>query len=152
MPVSQIRIAAIYMVALFGCSKQYDDLSNRIPFETFSLSGTGCEWVVLGYPHDSEVIVINSLKELENYITCSGEGNIPTIDFSQHTLLLARGVTPYNNRATIKQLQQSPNRAYVMNIGLDPNLGAVITNWRVAIVTKKLVEGEKVQLHIECSE
>lgn len=153
MTISQSRVGAIiFAFVLSGCSQEYDNLSNHIPFEIFSLSGTGCEWVELSYPHDNEVIVVDSSEELANYITYPDKSSIPAIDFSQYTLILARGVTPYNDCAAIQDLQQLPMRGYVMNVDLGSSLAAVITNWQVAIITNKLAEDECVQLHVEKSE
>lgn len=135
---------------LFGCSQKFDNMSVQVPFDHFSLSGTGYEWKEVTYPHDYEVAIINSLEELENYIICTEKRNIPIpIDFSQHTLLLARGVELYNNRATTTDLQQFPNRILVMKVDLISSLATVITNWQVAIIIEKLEAGDKVQLCIQ---
>jgi len=143
------RFATIIIVwAIFGCSRKYGDMLTHISFDEFSLSNTECKWIELAYPHDSEVAIINSNKELAEYITESEKSSTLSIDFSQYTLLLARGVTIYDNRATIKNLQRLPNRNYVMDVDLVPGLAAVITNWQVAIVTSKLDADAQVQLHI----
>ncbi len=123
-------------------------MSTHISFDEFSLSNTDCKWIELAYPHDSEMIIINSNKELAEYITESEKSSTLSIDFSQYTLLLARGVTTYDNRATIKSLQRLPNRNYVMDVVFTPGLAAVITNWQVAIITPKLEAEAQVQLHI----
>lgn len=138
----------ILSAVLFGCSQQEDTEANRISFEVFSLSETGCEWAEQRYSHEDEVIVINSLSELADYVTCAEEGRVPGIDFSQHTLLLARGVRPYDNYAVMESLQQFPGQGYVMNVELKSNLAAVITPWRVAIIVKKIEGSEEVRLHI----
>ncbi|MEG1886340.1 MAG: hypothetical protein RR182_08705, partial [Alistipes sp.] len=83
-----------------------------------------------------------------NFIICTEKSSIPIIDFSKHTLLLARGIEPYNIYAAIKSLQQLSAQDYVMSVELDPNLAAVVTNWQVAIITRKLAEGDKVLLQV----
>lgn len=147
--VSQSRVAVMLLVfVLFGCSQKFDDTVDSIPFELFSLSGTDCHWNELNYPHDNEVVIINSREKLADYITCEEDRFIPSVDFSQYTLLLARGVTPYDNRAMINSLKYSTIRGYVMNVELELNLAAVISNWQVAIITNKIEEREDIRLHI----
>lgn len=147
--VSQSRVAVMLLgFVLFGCSQKFDDPVDPIPFELFSLSGTGCYWNELNYPHDNEVVIINSREKLADYITCGEDRFMPSVDFSQYVLLLARGVTPYGNRAIFNSLRQSPIRGYVMNVELEPNLAAVISNWQVAITIKRIEVGEDVRLHI----
>lgn len=151
--VSQSRVAVMLLgFVLFGCSQKFDDPVDPIPFELFSLSGTGCYWNELNYPHDNEVVIINSREKLADYITCGEDRFMPSVDFSQYVLLLARGVTPYGNRAIIHSLQQSPIRGYVMNVELELNLAAVISNWQVAIITNKIEDSEDIRLHIIQSE
>lgn len=116
------------------------------------MSGTGCYWNELNYPHDNEVVIINSREKLADYITCEEDRFIPSVDFPQYMLLLARGVTPYGNRATIHSLQQSPIRGYVMNVELELYLAAEISNWQVAIITNKIEDSEDIRLHIIQSE
>lgn len=144
------------VLTVFGCTQKYDNVTSfkngdapaDITFSEYSISETGCQWTNLSYPQNSEVVVINSYRELENYIICTEKSNIPVIDFSKHTLLLARGIEPYNIRAAMKNLQQLSIQNYVMSIELDPNLAAVITNWQVAIITRKLAERDKVLLQV----
>ena len=144
-----LRMASfVSMLLLLECSQQYDNMVS-VPFDVFSLSETECMWIELTDPLDDEVIVINSDTELMNYITCFENKDTSAIDFSQCSLLLARGVTPYGTRATIKNLQYLPNCSYIMNVSLVSNLAAVTTNWQVAIITSKLEDDTKIQLHVE---
>lgn len=151
--LSLSRVAIMLLVSvLFGCSHVYDERTNHVPFEIFSLSETGCHWNELNFPHDNEVVIINSREKLAKYITCGEDHFIPSVDFSQYTLLLARGVTPYGSRAIFNSLRQSPIRGYVMKVELESNLSAVISNWQVAIITYKIEEREDIRLYIIQSE
>lgn len=144
-----LRIASfVSMLLLLECSQQYDNMVS-VPFDVFSLSETGCVWIELIDPLDNEVAVVNSNAELKNYMICIENKDAPSIDFSRHSLLLVRGVTPYGTRATIKNLQYLPNCSYIMNVELAPNLAAVTTNWQIAIITSKLEDDTKIQLHVE---
>ncbi|MEG2492357.1 MAG: hypothetical protein RSA67_07405 [Alistipes sp.] len=154
--INKIALLALMFVAS-GCSYKCDnmtipktnsDVPTDIPFSEYSFSEPNCKWTDLSYPHKSEVVVINSYQELENFIICTEKSSIPIIDFSKHTLLLARGIEPYNIYAAIKSLQQLSAQDYVMSVELDPNLAAVVTNWQVAIITRKLAEGDKVLLQV----
>lgn len=76
--VSRSRVAVMLLaIVLFGCSQKFDDTVDPIPFELFSLSGTGCYWNELNYPHDNEVVIINSREKLADYITCEEDRLFP---------------------------------------------------------------------------
>ncbi|MEG0808542.1 MAG: hypothetical protein RR410_09360, partial [Alistipes sp.] len=96
MKVSLNRIALFFLVfVLSSCSDKPDILPADIAFGEYSFSKTDCEWRGLIYPHDSELVIINSDEELERYCTYDEIGSLPVVDFSTHTLLLARGVELY---------------------------------------------------------
>lgn len=142
-------VAILTVFTFLGCTQKLDTPSREVTYDLFSLSGTGYAWKEVTYPHDNEVVIINSFEELENYITATRKNHqsLP-IDFSKHSLLLARGVEPYNIRATIEDLQQFQSRDYVLHIKLTSNVATVITNWQVALITPKLEYGDKVILYV----
>lgn len=142
-------VAILSVFTFLGCTQKLDTPSREVTYDLFSLSGTGYAWKEVTYPHDNEVVIINSFEELENYITATRKNHqsLP-IDFSQHSLILARGVEPYSIRATIADLQQLQSSGYVMRIELTSGVAAVITNWQVAIITPKLEDDKEVILHV----
>lgn len=144
-------VSTVILSIQVGCSQKIDTVKNHVPFSIFSLSETNYEWEELIYPHNSEVVVINSYKELENYIKTTDKNNITTIpiDFSRQSLILARGVEPYDSHTEILDLQYIPDKGYVMIMNMSTNLATVITNWNVAILTSKIHDGEKVCLVID---
>ena len=93
--------AFISVFLLLGCSQELEKIP-AISFVPYSVTEKGNEWSKLEYPHDDKIIVINDYAELEKYIAGSDTSSLPSIDFSQETLLLAQGITPYANRATIR--------------------------------------------------
>lgn len=133
--------------SLWGCSQKLEKMPS-VPFCVYSLPEKGIEWSELEYPHDDEIIVINDYAKLGAFLGNADACSLPNIDFARHTLLLARGVTPYDSHAAIRNLQYLPDRNYVMNIDLAPNLATVITNWHVAIIIPKLEDDAKVLLHV----
>lgn len=136
--------------ALFGCAQKLDTLPRKVCYDIFSLSDSGYAWKEVAYPHDNEVFIINSFDELKNYIIATRENSqsLP-INFSKHSLLLARGVEPYNVRATIEGFLQLQSRDYVLHIKLSSNVATVITNWQVALISPKLEPGDEVILYVE---
>ena len=116
----------------------------EISFTEYSLAGTSCRWI---QSNDSAIIIIiNSNEELEEYMICTN-GSYPEIDFSEYTLLLARGIKEYLIFHDNTILQQFPNR-YVMTINLRPHLNAVMTYWHVPIIVRKIADDTTVELII----
>ncbi|MDH6356389.1 hypothetical protein [Parabacteroides sp. PF5-9] len=118
-----------------------------IPFAEYSLEGTSCQWVNLGFDEcdQNNILVISSDEVLETYI----EGtDYPTIDFSKQTLLLAYGLECYRNTPDSVSLQQVSEDNYLMTVNLRPRMTAADLEWEVAIVIDKLGAECKVELNI----
>lgn len=151
MRILRSTLAAILSVFIFlGCSQDFDTLPREVYYDLFFLSSSGYAWKEVTYPHDNELLIINSFEELENYIAATQENHQPlSIDFSTHTLLLVRGVEPYDIRATIEDLRQLQSQDYLLRIRLtSSNIAPVITNWQVALVTPKLAHDDMVTLSV----
>ena len=122
-----------------------------IPFEEYSLIGTSCTWEKIQIPPsppNAEIIIINSVEKLEEYIKCTGEYNYPIIDFSKFTLLLSRGVQPYLvfSDYYCQSLQQISAHNYLIKINLHTGLAAVITYWQVPITVDKIADDSMIEL------
>ena len=106
----------------------------EIPFEEYSLDGTSCEWINLGY--NNQIIVINSKEELEQYVGYCN--SYPEIDFSNYTLLLASG---WVGRA-IKEINIlfSRNTAtkYTLTVEFYLYVAPVLDSWQVSILVPKI--------------
>jgi len=122
----------------------------EIPFEEYSLEGTFCQWKNLDY--DETVIIINSEKELENYISCS-EGSYPEIDFAQYTLLLASGTAVYViDELIVQNLLQLSSNEYLLNVEIILTDAPAIDKWTIAIIVGKLNKDSNVELNVDYKE
>lgn len=116
---------------------------KEVSFTELSLENTSCRWedrffLNLGFVADSVVLLtVNSNKELRQLLDCA-DGDYPEIDFSEHTLLLASGVTPNGICEITKNLLQLSENEYVLNIEIVLNATRVIQDWHIALVTHKL--------------
>jgi len=122
------------------------DYPTDIPFEEYSLEGTSCQWINLNY--DEKVIVINSIEELENYISCT-EGSYPEIDFSQYTLLLASGGACLSIDNIAKSIQQLSCNEYELYIEILLNETIVVEEWTIALIMRKLDTESNTKLTVE---
>ena len=125
-----------------SCAKE----ETGIPFTEYSLPETGCWWVNF---KSGKVTIVNSNKELERYINCSNDGKYPAIDFSKHTLLLAKGVTPVGVGYCIaKSLQQLSAGKYVLNIEVKLGDSHAPDIWHIALITSKLHGTSNIKLNV----
>ena len=163
---TSIAILLLLAGTFFSCNKEEPDIPFDepidVPFTVFSrtgwdfpdkeltdpllLPGTSCRWVRC---NRNEVIIINSDRELRRHITCAENSDLPAIDFSKYTLLLARGIavaTPYT--VHMGSLQQHSSRSYVMNVQVRVTGVETIGFWHVAILTGKLNENANIKLNV----
>ena len=118
---------------------------HNIPFEDYSLYGTGCWWSKFEF---NKVFIINSNEELSQYITCREDNNYPEIDFSKHTLLWARGGTPSNVHTIKKQLQQILDNEYKLYIDVLLGSATIPENWIIALIINKISEDSHIELNV----
>jgi hypothetical protein len=122
----------------------------EVPFTEYSLEGTSCAWKTLEYGSElnpSEIAVINSNEELQNYLVCT-EGSFPEIDFSKHTLILAHGGDAYLVKPNYKDLHQLSANRYEMRVNLLTTFLAMVSYWRVPIIVRKISNEATVELII----
>ena len=107
----------------------------EIPIEEYSLAETSCQWTNLIC--DNTLIIINSNKELNQYVSCT-EGSYPEIDFSKYTLLLTKisGTLPVI--AVEKQFLQISNSKYRLCIDVATGMGDMLETVVVALKVPKL--------------
>ena len=130
-----------------------------VPFELYYIGSHG-----KSLPHhanlkyDNSALVINSQEELDNFNKSDGEfynqlihkfNDLPEIDFSIHTLLLASGRTnytigPFNN----KKLQQNSLNDYKWDIDGILSGGDAEDDWISAIITKKIKSNSNFNLNV----
>jgi len=118
----------------------YEDYTE---YTEYPLSSPCWEHSVQG-PNSSELIIINSHEELEQFITCT---NYPEIDFSQHTLLLTRGKYNYCILwITHHSLQQFSTHSYMMNIRFRETGLTASSSWAIPIIINKITGCDSVEL------
>jgi hypothetical protein len=114
-------------------------------FTDYSLSETDCRWSNIKY--DNTIIVINSKEELKKYITCE-VNDIPNIDFSKYTLLLASGKSYYYIDSFSKQISKQGDTC-ILNVTLEVSLITDMpATWFIALLTGKLDNTTTVELKV----
>jgi hypothetical protein len=122
----------------------------EVPFTEYSLEGTSCAWKPLEYrnePNSSEIAVINSDEELQNYLVCT-EGSLPEIDFDKYTLLFTQGMSTQGIKNITKQLIRNAQDKYNLDVNITQNMTMKPEKWEVAIIVSKLPESSVVTLNV----
>ena len=156
-PFSALFLLLIAFVACNNEKEDYFDEPIDVPFTVFSIS-EGCSRfspipeTLCGFRvSDSRynISIINSDEEFRNHIICREDNDLPVIDFSQYTLLLARGVEGGGRLFPHSiNLQQHSSQGYVMNVHIGAGGLAVITYWHVAVITDKLNKDARIRLNV----
>ena len=156
---TSIAILLLLAGTFFSCNnekEEYFDEPIDVPFTVFSKSdmsnlkeallGTSCGWGWMPWPPPpQEIIIINSVEELQNILRCSDENDFPIIDFSKYTLLFARGAFRGIVIRSIG-LQQLSSRTYKMSVVVA--LSSVPAHWHAVIITEKLDKNARVKLNV----
>jgi hypothetical protein len=138
--IISFTVISLLLMGFSACKKE-------ISYAQYLLQ-EGVQWTRL-YCNDDhqpqqDLVVINSNQELQKYIM----GNTPDIDFSQYTLLLARGCANRGGYGIVKSLQQTSKKHYTLNVQVILDDTDYTGIWEVALVTYKLSEKSKVDLNI----
>lgn len=121
------------------------DYPIKISFKEYSLSETSCQWKDFA---SNQVIIINSDEKLSDYIVCI-DNDYSKIDFSKHSLLLARGVATNGIRyIDIEFLQESVN-SYTMNVNIHTFMTMEAPPWLVSIVTPNIDNEATITLNVQ---
>jgi hypothetical protein len=117
--------------------------SKEVSFAAYSLT-SACKWIKSNTNY--EVIIINSNKELNPYITCT-DGDYPAIDFSKYTLILAQGLGGSRIvSVSCNRLQQFAEHHYKMDVDLSLGISTVESPWQIPIIVDKLSDESTVGL------
>jgi len=92
-----------------------------------------------------ELLIINNHEELEQYITCT---DYPEIDFSEKTLLVARGNYRVVVWITHHSLQQSSTHSYIMNVRFRESIAQAESHWAMPIIVNKITDCDSVELNV----
>ena len=148
-----IAIMLILTGSFFSCTKRgysvesVESVKVEIPVVGYSLAGTGCWWTNL---ESEKVAIVNSNKELEKYIESSGN-DCPTIDFSEHTLLLTCGATSNGVAEINTTLFKDASEKYTLKVEILLTIVTVAEGWRTAILTPKLTSNTNIVLDVQQS-
>ena len=125
-----------------------NDYPIDIPFEEYSLNGTGCSWKWDNLSFDNKVVTINSDNDLSNYVNCSSIGTCPPVDFSKHTLLLISGCTDIYGifNISLESIQQLSVEKYVLNIDLLLTDILRTEQWLITVLVNKLDSDTNIEI------
>jgi len=127
-----------------------------IAFEEYSLLDPSCQKMLSSFGIN-KITVINSNRELENYIVelknyyvCPDDSYYPEINFSEYSLICARGMASSSPADVIStQLLQISENEYSLNLIIRP--GPLLTpgRWLTSIKIYKLSQNATVTLNTE---
>jgi len=124
----------------------------EIEFTEFDIQGFNCGFPDQNFPfdipiNDGALMVINNENELENLIVCFGDSSYPEIDFSKHSLLLAKGNSSNGISKIFKNVQKISENEYQMNVDVRTGITGWIEPWTIAIITSKISDDCKIELN-----
>ena len=125
-----------------------DNYPKETPFIDCSSDYDNCRCLSSVFSqHDC--IVLNSNEELENHIEC-WQGTYPEVDFSEYTLLLARGAATSSPIINIeKQLKQISKNEYSFDVSIKIGIAAAPEAWSIILKIPKLPENAIVKLNLK---
>jgi len=145
----KIAVVLLLLAGTLASCEEKEKYPTEISFTEYSLTGTSCQWTNLNYDdRDGNVKVINSNKELENFIACS-DGEFPKIDFSTYTLLLVSGTTYQNIETMNLSLEQHSANKYQLNVEIRLGEGDMMDTWTLALLVKKIGRNSRVSANVE---
>jgi len=145
----EILVILIITAGSFSsCTRENDDFS----FAEFSFEKSLCGLTEYNWQpesNDGEVIVINSKKELDKYFYCTAGERYPAVNFSKHSLLLARGMAEYNFSVIAGSVQQLSTNEYQFDVELAINNKPEGHQfWWIAFTTRKLSGKSNIKLNM----
>ena len=121
------------------------DYPIEIPFTEYSLTEILCQWTNF---ESNEVIIINNDEKMRDYIVCTGD-DYSKIDFSEHSLLLARGWATSGIRyLNINFFKEAANE-YTLNVSIHTNMTGVAPTWLISIITPKIDNETSITLNVQ---
>lgn len=122
--------------------------SEIIPLTEYTLSGSSCQWQNLNYNGQDSIIIINSDEELSNYISCTS-GIYPAIDFTENTLLIAKGSTPGGFVSIVDTLELIGPSQYLLSVDVTMDYSLCPLSWlRFLLTSEKIPSNAIVSLNI----
>lgn len=110
---------------------------------------TSARWVNLDGEYGengTSIVIINSDDELRGYV----DGELPSVDFTQKTLLIAYGYAGRGFReAEVESFSIMPDNNYRLNVTALLYDHAIIDRWLIAILTDKIEQGSKIEVSVK---
>jgi hypothetical protein len=153
--MKKLLLIALPLLLVMGCK----DKEEKIPFTEVELSTLRFlenhqkEGLI---PCDT-LIFVNTIEELKN-IVCDSiiyhndivwyPPELPHIDFSNQTLIIAAGVTSSGSEVSEIFLYKFQGK-YILNIKIMMYMAAVAKPWQVCVLTQKILDSEQVSSKIK---
>jgi hypothetical protein len=134
-----------------GCEKPIEPIPNNSKSSTFpdtidcsdySLAPCYCNWNA-----SDSVYLINSQETLLSFVSCEGDNTPATIDFDKYSLLLVYGVTPQGIENITKNLINTSENEYVLDVDITLNMTMKPEGWRCMILVPRLPQHITVSLN-----
>jgi hypothetical protein len=129
-------IAAIALFVLASCETKTNDvneLTGKV-FVKYSLP-LSCRWIDFT---QAKVVIINNSEDLKKYVECPA--NIPDIDFSTNSLILAGGETGSGIHNVESEILIEDKNQLAIQATVHLLITGEIDHWAVAYLTSKLSE------------
>ncbi|MCL1937806.1 MAG: hypothetical protein FWF52_05375 [Candidatus Azobacteroides sp.] len=149
--ITMLCLVVVTLFATVGCDKSetppVESYPREMPFIEYSLAETSCQWQWTNFGYN-KVIIINSDKELQDYIICTDD-NYSKIDFSEHSLLLAMAHSTSGIRyINIDFLKETANE-YTLNVLIHADMTALALGRLISIITPKIDNGATILLSVQ---
>jgi len=108
-----------------------------------------------GNEQESRVYIVNNIKELEKIfdefekLVCMDDVNYQAIDFSRHTLLIAKGSTSCCNSFSHEAvLFRNGRNQYTLEVSYKLGIAASADQWTIAVLTAKIANNARIILNV----
>jgi hypothetical protein len=128
--------------------REFNVFPMEIPFEEFTIEYPPCYWI-----HNPPYVymrldIINYNEEFENFISCT-DGNIPVINLSRHTLLLARGRIPSDPAELLNATYiRKDNNNYTLKLEIFRGCIATPSVWIFGFLVPKIASDTNITLDV----
>jgi len=117
----------------------------EILFTEYSLEETSCQWESFEY---NKIIIINSDEELREYVVCT-EDNYSQIDFSEHSLLLVRGMCTTGIEEIGFKFFKDTAHEYTIDVTIFRLMTMQPIPWLISIITPKIDNDAAITLNVQ---
>lgn len=152
--MKRITALIIACAALVSCSQPADGgresentnpvTRTRAVIDSMEWQAKTTEWIDFGVK--AEIHTIRSAGELAKVVKKGAE--IPEIDFSRQTIVIAGGTLNHGYNGIGAQLEIGPDDG-ILTVEILPNIAAVMQPWRVVVYTAPIAKGIDIALDLK---